>query len=49
LWGRQLKLDYLFQTKQLIPLAFHTIWHHFFLLCMVGGSNPVASPGWIGR
>jgi hypothetical protein len=43
--GRELKLGVRVQTKQLVRLVFHTTWHNFFRHCMIGGSNPDASPG----
>jgi hypothetical protein len=43
-----LKLDFRFQMKHLVRLVFHTTSHNVFRRCMIGGSNPVASPAAVG-
>jgi hypothetical protein len=43
-----LKLDFRFQMKQFVRLVFPTTSHNVFRHCMIGGSNPVASPAAVG-
>jgi hypothetical protein len=43
-----LKLAFGFQMKPFVRLVFRTTSHNVFRNCMIGGSNPVASPAAVG-